>query len=363
MGTQKNLNVVSLFSGIGGIEKGIVSSTLNCNICFSSEIDKFAQSSYLANFKDHNLHGDITKIDEKDIPDHDFLVGGFPCQAFSIAGKREGFEDTRGTLFYDVARILEKKQPSFVFLENVKNLISHDGGNTILTILNMLNTLGYTVDFTVINSIVSGVPQSRDRTYIVGILNGATEPFKKDKYSLKVDKLKEKLNQEGYTAFNFFHSLSFEAEPSFLCNVIQSQVNSKYYLTTDSVKEYLEHLETQPIVEKQSKILKILDIPREVWNDLERQRRVYSTSGVSPTVLARSDTTKILLEEGGLYKIRKVTPWENFRIQGFPEAFIERIMATGVSDGQAYKQSGNAVSPPVITEIMNHFATFMEEYQ
>lgn len=362
MDTQKIINVVSLFSGVGGIEQGIVSSTLNCNICFSSEIDKFAQNSYLANFKDHNLQGDITKIHETEIPDHEFMVGGFPCQAFSIAGKQEGFEDTRGTLFYDVARILKEKQPTFIFLENVKNLISHDGGNTIITILTMLNTLGYTVDFSVINSIVSGVPQSRDRTYIVGILNGATEPFKKDKFSLKVDKLKEKLNTDHFNGFNFFHSLSFDAEPSFLCDVIESQVNAKYYLSTDSVREYLNQLEKLPVAEKQSKIVKILDLPRDVWNDLERQRRVYSTSGVSPTVLARSDTTKILQEENGQYKIRKVTPWENFRIQGFPEDFIENIMATGVSDGQAYKQSGNAVSPPVITGIMNHFQKFMEDY-
>ena len=136
---DKKIRIVSLFSGIGGFELGINNSELKGDVVFASEIDKYAQLSYLSNFKNHNLNGDITIISEKDIPDHDLLVAGFPCQAFSIAGKQKGFDDTRGTLFFDVARILKEKQPKYILLENVKNLVAHDSGNTFKVIINRLN--------------------------------------------------------------------------------------------------------------------------------------------------------------------------------------------------------------------------------
>ena len=164
----KVLNVVSLFSGIGGFEEGIKNSNLNAKVIFASDIDKYAQISYAANFGSKNLFGDITQINEKEIPDHDILCGGFPCQSFSIAGKRKGFDDIRGTLFFDVARILKEKKPKYVLLENVKNLVSHNNSSTIKTILNTLNDIGYTIDFTIINSREAGVPQNRDRIIIVG---------------------------------------------------------------------------------------------------------------------------------------------------------------------------------------------------
>ena len=149
---MNKIKIVSLFSGIGGFEKGIENSIMNSEVVFASEIDSHARKSFLQNFPKIELHGDITKINEKDIPDHDLLVAGFPCQAFSIAGKQKGFEDTRGTLFFDIARILEEKKPKYILLENVKNLMSHDGGNTFLKIIETLNYLGYTIDFTIINS-------------------------------------------------------------------------------------------------------------------------------------------------------------------------------------------------------------------
>ena len=150
------MKIVSLFSGIGGFELGIRNSKLDGEVVFSSEIDKHAAASYLANFDNNNLQGDITKISEKDIPDHDLLVAGFPCQAFSIAGRQKGFVDTRGTLFFDVARILKEKQPKYFLLENVKNLVAHDGGKTFKIIIRTLNEVGYTIDFTVINSMEAG---------------------------------------------------------------------------------------------------------------------------------------------------------------------------------------------------------------
>ena len=140
-----------------------------------SEIDKYAVKIYEKHFKHHN-YGDITKIDATALPDFDFLCGGFPCQAFSIAGKRKGFDDTRGTLFFEIARILHAKQPRLLLLENVKGLLSHDGGRTFKTIIYTLTELGYDVQWQVLNSKDFGVPQNRERVFIVGHLRGTPRP-------------------------------------------------------------------------------------------------------------------------------------------------------------------------------------------
>lgn len=349
------MKVVSLFSGIGGFELGINNSELNAEYVFSSEIDAHAKEAYLANFKKNNLNGDITKIPEKDIPEHELLVAGFPCQSFSIAGRQKGFDDTRGTLFFDVARILKEKQPRYLLLENVKNLVSHDKGKTFKIIIKTLNNLGYTIDFTIINSSEAGLPQNRERTYIVGILNGKFENTKIDIRNKKINELKSTLEYKG---FNFFNSLKFHNSQKYIKDIIEDIDDKKFFITNEHVIRYLKmnnYIENSNCV---NKIIKLFDLPRSVWNDLERQRRVYSVYGISPTILARSDTTKIYIKTDiGAY-IRKFTPRETFRLQGFDERFIDNIIKT-VSMTQQYKQSGNAVSPPVITGIMNHFISFM----
>lgn len=349
---NKKIKIVSLFSGIGGFEEGIKNTNINYEVVFSSEIDKFAKKSYCANFSSKNLHGDITKISETEIPDHDLLVAGFPCQAFSIAGQRKGFDDTRGTLFFDVARILKFKKPKYVLLENVKNLVSHDRTNTIKVILETLNSIGYTVDFSVINSSEAGVPQNRDRTYIVGIYKYKEELFSKDIRNSKVNELKEKLNGEKFKSFNFFDSLKYDNVNKHIEDVLLNNVDEKYYLNSEEVKKFLKEHKIDDISNNENKIVKLFDLPREVHNDLERQRRVYSIKGISPTVLARSDSTKILIKYKNENRIRKITPEENFYIQGFKKGFVENIRKIGMSDAQMYKQSGNAVSPPIITGIM-----------
>lgn len=348
----KKIKVVSLFSGIGGFEEGLNKTQINSEIVFSSEIDTFAQKSYIANFSKEHLHGDITAIDEKNVPDHDLLLAGFPCQAFSIAGQRKGFEDIRGTLFFDVARILSEKKPKYILLENVKNLISHDGSNTIRKILSTLNQIGYTVDFTVINSCEAGVPQNRDRTYICGIFNGVSEKFTLDTRSAKANMLKQELNESGFNGFNFFDKVIFNCKQRFIEDILETDVEEKYFFDSEKINEFLSNYENAASGVHETKIIKLFDLPREVHNDLERQRRVYSVKGISPTVLARSDSTKILVRVNGKLKIRKITPVENFYIQGFDAKFVNKIKATGMSATQMYKQSGNAVSPPVITGIL-----------
>jgi DNA (cytosine-5)-methyltransferase 1 len=282
------------------------------------------------------------------------LLAGFPCQSFSIAGMQKGFEDIRGTLFFDVARILLEKKPKYVLLENVKNLISHDKGLTIKTILKKLNQIGYTIDFTVINSSEAGVPQNRDRTYICGILESPTEKFDKDSRSSKVNELKQEFNKTEFRGFNFFNKVKFDNDATFIENILEKNVPDSYFLNTKSIADFITASEIEDVDVRQKKIIKLFDIPRDVHNDLERQRRVYSVKGISPTVLARADSTKIFVTTECGKRIRKITPVENFYIQGFEQSFVDNIKATGMSATQMYKQSGNAVSPPVITGILNY---------
>ena len=169
----------SLFTGIGGFEVGIQNTCGDNKYseCVGySEIDKYAIQIYQSHFPTHKNYGDITKINEKELPDFDLLVGGFPCQSFSIAGKRGGFNDTRGTLFFEIARILQAKKPRLCLLENVKGLLSHDNGSTFKTIITTLDELGYDVQWQVLNSKNHGVPQNRERVYIVGHLRGTPRP-------------------------------------------------------------------------------------------------------------------------------------------------------------------------------------------
>lgn len=349
---KNKIKVASLFSGIGGFEKGLKLAGIDFDLVFASEIDNFAKKSFLSNFNTKNLHGDITKIREYSIPDHDLLLAGFPCQSFSIAGKRKGFEDVRGTLFYDIARILKKKKSKFILLENVKNLISHDDGRTIKEILKILKELNYAIDFTIINSMESGVPQNRERTYICGIYNGKHTKYLPDSRSEKISRLKSKLNKAGYNSFNFFNTLEFNSKQIFLEDILEQKVNEKYYLNSSKVRNFIANIKIDYSLQKENKIIKILDLPKEVHNDLDRQRRVYSVKGISPTVLARSDSPKVIICQDGEYRIRKITPEENFYIQGFDKEFVKNIKNSGISNTQMYKQSGNAVSPPVIAGIL-----------
>lgn len=167
------MNYFSMFSGIGGFELGIGNKG---NCVGYSEIDKHAIKIYNKHFPEHTNFGDATKIRTEDLPDFELLVGGFPCQAFSVAGKRCGFDDPRGNLFFEIARILRDKKPRYLLLENVKGLLSHDNGSTFKTVLEVLTNLGYNIEWQVLNSKDFGVPQSRERIFIIGYLRGTSRP-------------------------------------------------------------------------------------------------------------------------------------------------------------------------------------------
>ena len=356
---MKKLRVASLFSGIGGFEEGFNKSKMKYDLVFSSEIDKYATLTYGSNFQTNNMHGDIKQVNEETIPDHDLLCAGFPCQSFSVAGKRKGFNDIRGTLFFDVVRIIKYKKPKIVFLENVKNLVSHDESNTIKTILKNISDCGYTFDFTIINSNEAGVPQSRERTYIVGVLNYKTEKFDEDKRSPKVSDIKKWANQHKLNTMNFFNKIDIKKRTKYIVDILEKDADKKYLIDNNKLSNYLNINISNYNEQKQRKIIKEFDLPRDVHNDLERQRRVYSIYGISPTLLARSDSPKVLLKNGNNYYIRKLTPYETLKVQGFNDRYVKNVRKINMSDTQLYKQAGNAVSPPVITEITNNI---MEQF-
>lgn len=310
--TTKEYRMIDLFAGIGGTRLGFYKTGKVYNV-FSSEIDKFAIKTYKANFGG-DPHGDITKIDEKDIPDHDILVGGFPCQAFSQAGLKKGFEDTRGTLFFDIARVIECKKPKAFLLENVKNLKSHDKGNTFKVIKNTLEDLGYKVYYKVLKARDFGVPQNRERIYIVG--------FRKDLKNID---------------FKFPDPLNIKTSVG---DILEDSVDEKY---TISDKLWAGHKRR-----KKEHKLKGNGFGYSLFN----QNDEYTN-----TLSARyyKDGSEILIEQTNKNP-RKITPREAARLQGFPEEFI-----IPVSDTQAYKQFGNSVAVPVIYNIAKNIINILDK--
>lgn len=313
---------IDLFAGIGGFRLAL--QNLGGKCVFTSEWDKYSQQTYKANFGEVPF-GDITKKETKDfIPDgFDVLCAGFPCQAFSIAGKRGGFEDTRGTLFFDVAEIIKAKKPKAFFLENVKGLRNHDGGKTLETILNVLrNDLDYFVPTPqIVNAKNYGVPQNRERIFIVG--------FRKD------------LN---VTEFQYPEPIEHKA---LLEEILEDkEVSVKYYLSTTYVQTLKDHKARH---EGKGNGFGYQIIPKDgianavVCGGMGRERNLIYDDRLTNF----NPVTKIsgqVNREG----IRKMTPREWARLQGFPDNF--KIV---VSDGQAYKQFGNSVAVPAIQATAN----------
>ncbi|RMA78532.1 DNA (cytosine-5)-methyltransferase 1 [Metamycoplasma subdolum] len=305
---------IDLFAGIGGTRLGFY-ETKSVNFVFSSEIDKFASKTYYANFGE-NVQGDITKIDSKDIPNHDILIGGFPCQAFSLAGKKMGFNDTRGTLFFEIARILKDKQPKAFLLENVKNLKMHDGGKTFKTIENTLKELNYSVFSVIFRARDFGVPQNRERIYIVG------------------------LNKTKVKNVETFEFPKVPYTKSKVGNILEEVVNEKYTISNN----LWEGHQRRKLEHKQK--------GNGFGYSLFNENSLYTN-----TISARyyKDGSEILIEQKNKNP-RKLTPREAARLQGFPENFI-----IPVSDMQAYKQFGNSVAVPVISKIANKIVKFLDQ--
>ena len=303
------MKVGSLFSGIGGIDLGFQQAGFN--IVWANELDKDAATTYRHNFGNKCLvEKDICKVKAKEMPDFDILVAGFPCQPFSIMGRQKGFKDPRGTLFYEIVRVVKEKQPKIIFLENVSNLIKHDDGKTFLAIYNALAPLGYSLRYSVMDATEYGnVPQIRTRIFIVAFLD--EEKCEKFKFPEKIERTVQ---------LNDIIKRDIKHDNSYYYNE-----NSPYY-----------------------KDLKI------IVTDKRALYKIYDT-GVSrkahyicPTLTANMgtypDRVPIVLDD---YGIRKITPYECLALQGFPKEYrFPKIPLPS-----AYKQCGNSVVVPVIKRI------------
>jgi DNA (cytosine-5)-methyltransferase 1 len=326
---KEKFKFIDLFAGIGGFRLAL--QNLGGKCVFTSEWDKYSKETYRANFGEIPF-GDITKRATKDyIPDNfDVLCAGFPCQAFSIAGKRGGFEDTRGTLFFDVAEIIKEKKPRAFFLENVKGLRNHDKGKTLATILNTLrNDLGYHVpEPKIMNAKNFGVPQNRERIFIVGF-------------------------REDIDATSFKYPKILKNQPKIQDILEDDEVSVKYYLSTTYVDTLRRHKERHA---KKGNGFGYQIIPNGgianavVCGGMGRERNLihdHKLSNFNPVTKITGEVNR----EG----IRKMTPREWARLQGFPDNF--KIV---VSDGQAYKQFGNSVAVPAIQATANEIIKILE---
>jgi len=312
----KKFSFIDLFAGIGGFRIALESFGGKC--VFSSDWDKQAQMTYEANFGETPV-GDITKINEKDIASHNVLCAGFPCQAFSISGKQKGFEDTRGTLFFDIARITKHHKPQILFLENVKNFARHDGGKTLKVVCDVIDGIGYNLFYKTLNASHYGVPQSRERIYFVG--------FRKDL---------------GVKNFDF-------PKPTFkrikLKDILESPAKTKKYVIKRNDIKFYDNV---------SKLKKDLfgsyplsPIQIGTINKGGQGERIYSIEGHAITLSAygggAASKTGAYLVNG---VVRKLSPRECARVMGFPDDF-----EVPVTDGQAYKLFGNSVVVPVLKNV------------
>lgn len=314
---------IDLFAGIGGIRLGFDNAFRHdIKTVFVSEWDDKAQVTYRANFKDTlDIKGDITEIPCEDIPNHEILLAGFPCQSFSLAGFKKGFEDARGTLFFDVARIAKHHRPKVVFCENVKNLVNHDRGKTFKTITRILENLDYKVFSKVLNSKHFGVPQNRERIYIVAFRNDiAPESFE----------FPERVGKK-----------------TTISNIIEEEeVSTKYYLSNTYLNTLRKHRARH---EKKGNGFgyQIRDVNgiagTIVCGGMGRERNLIIDNRLT-------DFTPVTHIKGEVNReyVRKMTPREWARLQGFPDTF-----ELPVADSHLYKQLGNSVTVPVIEAIAN----------
>ena len=372
------MKFIDLFAGIGGFRYGLQKVEIESesssdnesgasqhgqrafHCVWSNEWDKYANQIYAKHFRECDSR-DIRTVDTKDIPDHDLLCAGFPCQSFSIAGKRLGFEDTRGTMFFEIARIIRDKRPRYFLLENVKGLLSHDEGKTFQTILGVLSDLGYEYQWQVLNSKNFGVPQNRERVFIVGHLRETSRP--------EVFPIGE--------SYSISHQTKYAEQAG--RSRISSTIDARYGSLRNAGETYLHYI--GGIRGKRDMWLKD---DKQNSRNFSQGQRVYSSDGIASTIAGNAGGlggktglyaipvltpdrmekrqngrrfkndgdpafTLTSQDKHGVYdglNIRRLTPIECERLQGFPDNWTE-----GISDTQRYKCLGNAVTTLVITEI------------
>lgn len=406
------MKFIDLFSGIGGFRSAL---EMNGHECLASaEIDKYARQSYKAIYNTENEQEwhDVTRITDDDFRyfkgKADIIVGGFPCQAFSIAGKRKGFEDTRGTLFFEIARAIKETQPSYVLLENVKGLFSHDRGRTFGTIIQALDELGFVTEWGLFNSKYWGVPQNRERVYILAT--------RKDKYkepllfdlvkqqtevtTRLIDVLEDEVDEKYYLSEEKTRKLTLDhdlgktlAAPVLTPDRINKSQNGRRFKNDGEPMFTLTAQDKHGIaireatkqgyaIAEQGDSVNVSfpdsktrrgRVGKQLANTLQAgetnqgvvinplkdkteygwhfEQAVYDSQGITRTVKANGGSGNIPKTIEGL-RIRKLTPLECWRLQGFTDEQFYKAKDSGVSNSQLYKQSGNSVSVPVVDAIV-----------
>lgn len=358
-----------MFSGVGAPEQAIKNLGLDWEIVGYSEIDKYAIQTYEKNFPGGVNYGDATAINETELPDFDMLIGGFPCQAFSVAGRRGGFADTRGTLFFDIARIAKHKRPTYLVLENVKGLLSHDSGKTFSTILRVLSETGYDVSWSIHNSKDYGVPQNRERIYIIGHLRGTPRPEVLPIGGNDGSALKQIVGgSQGNRVY----------DPSGVSSTLASQAGGlgaktglykisgvdrkarRYSLKETDLSGTLTATDYKGVDKIGATIVAQRGRGEPPVQTLEPR---YDGLTNSLTSVQKDNMVAKTIRAGGRnsphgskqnwdsYKvrgrIRRLTPLECERLQGFPDGHTE-----GVSDTQRYKQMGNSMTVQVMEHVL-----------
>ena len=305
------LRCLDLFAGVGGFRLGM--ERAGFKTVFSNDWDKWSKVTYDANFSDPEMTlGDITKIDEKDLPEFDVIVGGFPCQAFSSLGERGGFQDkTKGTLFFDMLRIMKYHRPQMALMENVRGLLNHDGGKTFQTVLESLKELGYHVRWKLLKSCThGGVPQIRPRVFIVSFLD-----------------------KDAADRFEFPEEIPPKCEFWDLLDLGEEGAEGKPWIKGE-------------IYRRTEKDLPNLVERRSYWYRYDRGLGYIKTPGMCPTLVASAGSSEspMILDMG---RLRRLTPREQFRLQGFPDSFI----LPDLSFAKLNHQAGNSVTVTLVTRI------------
>lgn len=318
----KDYTFIDLFAGLGGFRLSLESFGAKC--VYSDEWDANAQMVYNYNFADMP-DGDISKVDEKTIPDHDILCAGFPCQAFSISGKQRGFEDSRGNLFFDVARIVKEKRPKVVFMENVKNFAFHDQGNTLYVVRTTMEQLGYSFNYKVLNAANYGIPQNRERIYMVCFRN-----------DLDID--------------DFEYPKPFKLTKHLEDFIIEDNEETRalYINRPDTV-----FTKSDDQVDYSNKTIRIGTV-----NKGGQGERIYSTKGIAITLSANGGG--VFAKTGGYYingKTRKLCIRECARIMGYPDSY-----EFCCSKAQSYKQLGNSVVIDVVQLVSEKIGEALQKY-
>ncbi len=373
------IRYIDMFAGIGGFRSGL--DAIGGFQCIGyCEIDRYAKQAYEAMYdtKGEFYYDDATTIKPEELPDIDLICGGFPCQAFSVSGKRGGFDDARGTLFFEIARIAAVKRPAFLFLENVPGLLSHDAGRTFATILGTLSELGYNVAWQVLNSKDYGVPQSRKRVYIIGYLRercaGEVLSFRETNAASPIQIVPGTQGERIYATNGVAITLTSGGGgcggKTGLYSIdvpIKANTKTGYQIahTGDSIE----------CAFPTSKIRRCR-VGRQIAHTLTTANTQTVVTEENPTITSEQEHSKVL-EKGPMYtvtatdkhgevhygRVRKLTPLESWRLQGFTDEQFYKAKATGLSDGRLYKMAGNAVSVPVISAVGRHIKDINERYQ